>query len=29
MCASFPFGFEAGMWDLIVSIPDFTLLFQS
>ena len=22
MCASFPFGFEGEMWDLILSIPD-------
>ena len=22
VCASFPFGFEGGMWDLIVLIPD-------
>ena len=22
MCASFPFGFEGGTWDLIVSTPD-------
>ena len=21
-CASFPFGFQGGMWDLIVLIPD-------
>ena len=25
MCASFPFGFEGGMWDLIVFIPDHCL----
>ena len=23
LCASFPFGFEGGMWDLIVLIPDY------
>ena len=22
VCPSFPFGFECGMWDLIVLIPD-------
>ena len=22
VCASFPFGFEGGMWNLIVLIPD-------
>ena len=22
VCVSFPFGFEPGMWDLIVLIPD-------
>ena len=22
VCPSFPFGFEGGMWDLIVLIPD-------
>ena len=22
VCAPFPFGFESGMWDLIVLIPD-------
>ena len=25
MCASFPFRFEGGMWDLIVLIPDHCL----
>ena len=25
VCASFPFGFEGGMWDLIVLIPDHCL----
>ena len=24
-CPSFPFGFEGGMWDLIVLIPDHCL----
>ena len=27
MCLSFPFGFEGGMWDLIVLIPDLAFLF--
>ena len=22
MCASFPFAFEGGMWDLIILVPD-------
>ena len=22
LCASFPFGFKGGMWDLIVLVPD-------
>ena len=26
-CASFPFGFESGMWDLIVLVPDHCLSF--
>ena len=26
LCASFPFGFEGGMWDLIVLIPDYFLV---
>ena len=26
-CASSPFGFEGGMWDLIVLIPDYCLSF--
>ena len=25
MCASFPFGFEGGMWGLIVLVPDHCL----
>ena len=25
VCASFPFGFEGGMWNLIVLIPDHCL----
>ena len=25
VCASFPFGFESGMWDLIVIVPDYYL----
>ena len=25
VCASFPFSFEGGMWDLIVLIPDYCL----
>ena len=25
MCSSFPFGFEGGVWDLIVLIPDHCL----
>ena len=24
-CASFPFGFEGGMWDTIVLLPDYCL----
>ena len=27
VCTSFPFGFEGGMWDLIVIIPDHSLPF--
>ena len=27
VCASFPFGFEGGMWDLIVLVPDHCLSF--
>ena len=27
MCAFFPFGFEGGMWDLIVFVPDHCLSF--
>ena len=27
MCASFPFGFEDGMWDLIVLVPNHCLSF--
>ena len=26
VCASFPFGFEGGMWELIVLVPDCYLL---
>ena len=26
VCVIFPFGFESGMWDLIVLIPDHCLL---
>ena len=29
MCASSPFGFEGGMWDLIVFIPNHCLSFSS
>ena len=29
VCASFPFGFEGGMWDLIVVVPDHCLFFTS
>ena len=25
VCVSFPFGFEGGIWDLIVLIPDYYL----
>ena len=25
VCLSFPFGFEDGMWDLIILIPDHSL----
>ena len=25
VCLSFPFGFEGGMWDLIILIPDHCL----
>ena len=25
VCVSFPFGFEGGMWDLIIVIPDHCL----
>ena len=25
VCASFPFGYEGGMWDLILLIPDYCL----
>ena len=28
-CASFPFGFEGGMWDLIVSVPAHCLFKKS
>ena len=28
MCASFPFGFEGGMWDMIVTVPDHCLSFH-
>ena len=27
VCAPFPFGFEGGMWDLIVVVPDQCLSF--
>ena len=27
VCASFPFGFEGGVWDLIVVVPDHCLSF--
>ena len=27
VCASFPFGFEGGIWDLIVYVPDHCLYF--
>ena len=27
MCSSFPLGFEGGMWDLIVLVPDHCLSF--
>ena len=27
MCVSLPFGFESGMWDLIVLVPDHCLYF--
>ena len=27
MCASFSFGFDGGMWDLIVLVPDHCLSF--
>ena len=27
VCASFPFGFESRMWDLIVLVPDHCLSF--
>ena len=27
-CAVFPFGFEAGLWDLIVLVPDYCLFFK-
>ena len=27
MCASFAFGFEGGMWDLVVLVPDQCLSF--
>ena len=28
VCASFPFGFEGGMWDFIVLVPDHCLSFD-
>ena len=28
-CASFPFGFEAGAWDLIVLVPDHRFAFYN
>ena len=27
MCPSFPFGFEGGIWDFIVLVPDHSFLF--
>ena len=27
ICASFPFGFEGGMWDLIILVSDHCLSF--
>ena len=27
MCASYPFGFEGGMWDLIILVADHCLSF--
>ena len=27
VCISFPYGFEDGMWDLIVLVPDYCYLF--
>ena len=27
VCAFFPFGFEGGMWDVIVFVPDHCLSF--
>ena len=27
VCASFPFGFNGGMWNLIVLVPDYCLSF--
>ena len=28
MCASFPFGFDGGMWDLIVIVSDHCISFH-